>query len=84
MQDELDQLDREYRAKRLRIIQNAMDVAAYNDDDEAFAAAFEARDAEYRAQELRGMTDEEASEYAAERRWEAGAMGETDSIWYPI
>jgi hypothetical protein len=46
------------------------------EDDLDFQAAFHARDAAYRAS--RGFSPEQQ----AECRWEARAMGETDSPWY--
>jgi hypothetical protein len=80
IEEELTKIDQNAHEAKLKLINSRMACA---ESEAQFEALFQLRDMLTRETETLGMTEDERWAYEAERRWEAGAMGETDSIWYP-
>lgn len=70
-------------AAALKQKRTLVERAMRNCTEAEFESLFQLRDSLYRESCLEGLDEGMRYEVEAERRWEAGALGETDSPWYP-
>lgn len=80
LQPELDSIDRRALEAKREIVERMLRQTT---DEAEFESLFMLRDQLYRDSCFIGMTDDERYAAEAERQWEAGALGEVDSPWYP-